>query len=103
MLEDEMHIARLKHSLEVQIELNAELVAENEKLRNKPAGLTFEQQYLIDLCGRMAEAWRYKFDVLLPGIQEIIKAWDRTNKGQEKEGRQWLNIEPPNSESQLSG
>jgi len=81
----EAETERIVNSLVKEIE---ELTAENERLKNQsPApSLTFEQQYLIDLCGRMAEAWRYKFDVLLPGIQEIIKAWDKQNKSQSKEG-----------------
>ena len=38
-------------------------IAEEGSALLKP-GLTYEQQYLFDLCGHMADAWRCKFDVL---------------------------------------
>jgi len=86
MLEDELHIAKLNHALENQIELNAELVAENEQLRNNPVGLTFDQQYLFDVVAQNVAIWRVRYDTLPDGMQEIIKAYDKAASGQEKEG-----------------
>lgn len=81
-----MHIAKLNHALENQIELNAELVAENEQLKNKPARLTFDQQYLLDVVAQNVSIWRVRYDTLPDGMQEIIKAYDKAVSGQEKEG-----------------
>lgn len=45
--------------------------------------LTYEQQYLLDLVGQMAEGYRPRFDLLPDGLQEIIRAYDKTLKKEE--------------------
>jgi len=39
---------------------------------------------VLALVGQMAEAWEPKFDVLPDGIQEIIRAYRRWEKGEGK-------------------
>lgn len=96
------YMAKIERSIDNILKLNKELTNEKERLKERVAALTeendiqrasiqelsrnlaeqkpaltFEQQYLIDICGQMAEAWRPRFDSLLVGLQEIIRAYDK--------------------------
>lgn len=55
------------------------LQGEIEQLQNAQQlnALSFDQQYLLDLCAQMATCWRHKFYGLTDGIQAIIRASDK--------------------------
>lgn len=80
--------AKIEQSISNLLKINAELEYEKRllqdeinELRQQPLqpSLTYEQQYLIDLCSQMAETWRPRFYGLSDGIQEIIRAVDKVN------------------------
>ena len=84
---------KIERSIDNLLAINKELSWDNQLLQEeinnlrteqKP-GLTYDQQYLIDVVAQNVAIWRVRYDTLPNGIQEIIKAYDKAASGQEKE------------------
>lgn len=59
-----------------------ELEQENKRLSAQSQGLTYEQQYLIDIVGQLVAVLRLKPDTLPRGYAELIRAWDKCDKAE---------------------
>ncbi len=102
MVQCTMCNAETERSLHNLMEVNAELQAENknfkqtlsaamqewdevikeqqgeiERLSAHTPGLTYEQQYLIDIVGQLVAVLRLKPDTLPRGYAELIRAYDK--------------------------